>query len=47
MCVYPSSNHSTDTVAVYHGHAQPTVLCGFHASWPLPDVLAAVRHEGN
>ncbi len=33
MCAYESSNHSTDTVAVYHGQTEPTILCGYHASW--------------
>lgn len=44
-CAYPCSlnNHSRDKVTVYHGAPEPTVLCGYHASWPLNDVLTAIR----
>jgi formylmethanofuran dehydrogenase subunit E len=31
-CVAPGDHHSTDIVSVYHGHATPTILCGYHAS---------------
>ena len=42
-CEFPSENHSTDTVAVFHGSPVPTVLCGFHASWRLNTVLTTIR----
>ena len=31
-CTSPGEHHSTDTVAVFHGLAEPTILCGYHES---------------
>lgn len=42
-CAYPGEVHSDDRVSVYHGATTPTVLCGYHASWDLRTVLAAIR----
>ena len=41
-CTYVATHHSDDTVTVYHGTPEPTILCGFHAqpSW-LDRVLAS------
>lgn len=34
-CEFPSDNHSRDTVEVWHGAAEPIILCGYHASQGL------------
>ena len=46
-CEYPSDNHSNDRVELYHGSVVPMHLCGFHASWDLRRVIAAVRATRN
>lgn len=30
-CMVQSDHHSSDTVEVYHGYAEPAIGCGFHA----------------
>lgn len=32
ICQDPGTNHSTDTVTVWHGRPEPLVLCGYHES---------------
>ena len=48
-CMFRASlvngNHSDDRVVVFHGHTEPAILCGFHASeeWSA-DALAYVTN---
>lgn len=42
-CQHPSANHSSDSVIVHHGCPHPVSLCGFHATWPMTRVIAAIR----
>ena len=46
-CTEPGPHHSTDLVSVYTGLADPTVMCGYHASKrhppPVPRLPAPVR----
>lgn len=46
-CYHPSDNHSKDRVAVHYGAGDPMILCGYHASWNLNDVIWDIenRHE--
>lgn len=34
-CEFPGENHSRDRVEIWHGAAEPIVLCGYHASMGL------------
>lgn len=40
-----SDHHSEDRVKVYYGRVKPAILCGFHASFDGPHVLANLAGE--
>lgn len=42
-CQFTSSdNHSDDLVKVFVGRDEPVTLCGYHSTWDLPQILAAI-----
>ncbi len=43
LCAYPSGNHSSDRVRVYHGAEDRLLLCGYHATWDLNQVLRDIE----
>lgn len=30
VCPVPGHNHSNDQLTIYHGRAEPLLVCGFH-----------------
>ena len=38
-CSHVSSNHSSDRVTVHAGRTEPVTLCGYHATYFLPESL--------
>ena len=45
-CKHTGTNHSPDTVNVWHGSETPLTLCGFHASRLNPARFAFYRESG-
>ena len=38
-------HHSDDLTEVHHGYATPTLVCGFHATYYMPEVAEARKAE--
>lgn len=45
-CQHPDDNHSTGIYKVWHGAAEPLILCGYHHSKLGPAMFAELRAAG-